>query len=337
MRTRVHVLCGLLWSVAVWQMAAFADHAGAPRETLLLMTVGAAVICLFFTAPSLPSLLVVGPIAMAGPLTALLVAAADLGRRPRPPGAAFALASMLSPDPQPQPAPPVPAGRRARAAGARAHRLAGGGRAPRPLEVGADRHAEPRDPQRPDRRRPRARRRRRPGRPPAAVARTVGRRAGRRQRPDRRAERHARHRDRRGRPPDGRLARRSTRCGMVRELTLTARPQAAAKGLELHVFVEPALEGRRAGAALADAGAGAPGARPTSQQRGEVHGARPHRGARRAPRRRIGWPSPSPTPDQASRPRSWKRRSSPSSASSAPPPACRAPASASRSPSAWWR
>jgi hypothetical protein len=52
-RTRVHVLCGLLWSGAVWQMAAFADHAGPARETLLLMTVGAAVICLFFTTPSL--------------------------------------------------------------------------------------------------------------------------------------------------------------------------------------------------------------------------------------------------------------------------------------------
>jgi CheY-like chemotaxis protein len=40
---------------------------------------------------------------------------------------------------------------------------------------------------------------------------------------------------------------------MVRELALNARPQAAAKGLELHVFVEPSLESRRAGAALADA------------------------------------------------------------------------------------
>src|SRR5215469_11170589 len=58
-RTRVHVLCGLLWSAAVWQMAAFADHAGPARETLLMMTVAAAVICLFFTTPSLPSLLLV--------------------------------------------------------------------------------------------------------------------------------------------------------------------------------------------------------------------------------------------------------------------------------------
>ena len=94
-RTRVHVLGGLLWSAAVWQMAAFADHAGAARATLLLMTVGAAVICLFFTTPHLPSLLIVGPAAMAGPLIFLF-------SRPETTGVAevawgaFALASMLS-------------------------------------------------------------------------------------------------------------------------------------------------------------------------------------------------------------------------------------------------
>jgi signal transduction histidine kinase/ActR/RegA family two-component response regulator len=94
-RTRVHVLCGLLWSVAVWQMAAFADHAGAPRETLLLMTVGAAVICLFFTTPSLPSLIVVGPAAMAGPLIFLFLRPQTTGVAQAAWGA-FALASMLS-------------------------------------------------------------------------------------------------------------------------------------------------------------------------------------------------------------------------------------------------
>ena len=72
-RTRVHVLCGLLWSGAVFQMAAFADHAGPARETLLLMVVGAAVLCLFFTTPSLPSLIIVGPAAMAGPLVFLFL------------------------------------------------------------------------------------------------------------------------------------------------------------------------------------------------------------------------------------------------------------------------
>ena len=64
-RTRIHVLSGLLWSAAVWQMAAFADQAGPARDILLLMTVGAAVLCLFFTTPSLASLIVVGPAAMA--------------------------------------------------------------------------------------------------------------------------------------------------------------------------------------------------------------------------------------------------------------------------------
>jgi signal transduction histidine kinase/ActR/RegA family two-component response regulator len=94
-RTRIHVLCGLLWSVAVWQMAAFADNAGPARDTLLLMTVGASVICLFFTTPSLPSLLIVGPTAMAGPLAALLARpeSSDLARIA---WGAFALGSMLS-------------------------------------------------------------------------------------------------------------------------------------------------------------------------------------------------------------------------------------------------
>jgi signal transduction histidine kinase/ActR/RegA family two-component response regulator len=94
-RTRVHVLCGLLWSIAVWQMAAFANHAGPARETLLLLTVGAAVICLFFTAPSLPSLLIVGPAAMAGPLVALLSSPKSSGLAQLAWGV-FALASMLS-------------------------------------------------------------------------------------------------------------------------------------------------------------------------------------------------------------------------------------------------
>jgi signal transduction histidine kinase/ActR/RegA family two-component response regulator len=94
-RTRVHVLCGLLWSVAVWQMAAFANHAGPARETLLLMAVGASVVCLFFTTPSLPSLIIVGPTAMAGPLLALMSRPESAGLAKTAWGA-FALASMLS-------------------------------------------------------------------------------------------------------------------------------------------------------------------------------------------------------------------------------------------------
>jgi signal transduction histidine kinase/ActR/RegA family two-component response regulator len=94
-RTRVHILCGLLWSVAVWQMAAFADHAGPARETLLMMAVGAAVLCLFFTTPSLPSLIVVGPVAMLGPLTFLLLRPQSASMAVTAWGG-FALATMLS-------------------------------------------------------------------------------------------------------------------------------------------------------------------------------------------------------------------------------------------------
>ncbi len=94
-RTRVHVMSGLLWSCAVWQMAAFANQAGPARDTLLLLSVGAAVICLFFTTPSLPSLLIVGPAAMTGPLVALFSSpgTSALGQAA---WGAFALASMLS-------------------------------------------------------------------------------------------------------------------------------------------------------------------------------------------------------------------------------------------------
>ncbi|MEJ0065553.1 MAG: HAMP domain-containing sensor histidine kinase [Caulobacteraceae bacterium] len=94
-RARIHVLCGLLWSVAVWQMAAFADHAGPARDTLLVLAVGAAVICLFFTTPYLPCLMLVGPAAMAGPLTAML-ARPESSSLAQMAWAAFALASMLS-------------------------------------------------------------------------------------------------------------------------------------------------------------------------------------------------------------------------------------------------
>lgn len=67
-RGRVQVMSGLLWAVAVCQMAAFADGAGGVRETLLLLSAGAAVVCIFFAAPGLLALLVTAPIAAAGPL-----------------------------------------------------------------------------------------------------------------------------------------------------------------------------------------------------------------------------------------------------------------------------
>lgn len=67
-RSRVHVLAGLLWAVAVCQMAALADGAGVARETLLLLSAGAAVVCIFFASPSLIALLITAPVAAVGPL-----------------------------------------------------------------------------------------------------------------------------------------------------------------------------------------------------------------------------------------------------------------------------
>ena len=70
-RSRVHVLSGLLWAVAVSQMAAFANGAGEARETLLLLAAGASVVCIFFSAPNLIALLVTAPVAAIGPLAPL--------------------------------------------------------------------------------------------------------------------------------------------------------------------------------------------------------------------------------------------------------------------------
>lgn len=71
LRGRVHIMSGLCWSVATAQIALFADQAGPAREPLLLISLAAAVICIFFTAPWLPSLLIVGPAVAAGPLVVL--------------------------------------------------------------------------------------------------------------------------------------------------------------------------------------------------------------------------------------------------------------------------
>jgi signal transduction histidine kinase len=69
-RGRVHLLCGLMWAGAVAQIAVFADGAGPVRETLLEAALAAAMICTFFASVWLPSLLVVAPVAVAGPLIA---------------------------------------------------------------------------------------------------------------------------------------------------------------------------------------------------------------------------------------------------------------------------
>jgi signal transduction histidine kinase len=69
-RGRVHLYCGLMWAAAVAQIAVFADRAGPVRETLLEAALAAGMICTFFASVWLPSLLVVAPVAVAGPLIA---------------------------------------------------------------------------------------------------------------------------------------------------------------------------------------------------------------------------------------------------------------------------
>jgi signal transduction histidine kinase/CheY-like chemotaxis protein len=76
-RAKVQVLGGLIWALAIAQLAVFSHFAGPAREILLLLTLGAAMICVVFTAPWLPSLLIVAPAALAGPLTALFLKPAD--------------------------------------------------------------------------------------------------------------------------------------------------------------------------------------------------------------------------------------------------------------------
>ena len=71
-RGQVHIVCGLIWAVAVAQMAAFGDGAGPARTELMLISVAAAAIVIFFTAPWLPSLLIVGMATAAGPLYFLM-------------------------------------------------------------------------------------------------------------------------------------------------------------------------------------------------------------------------------------------------------------------------
>lgn len=70
-RARVQLMGGLMWAAATAQLAAFADAAGPVRETLLMIALAAGVMCIVFTAPWLPALLVVGPAAVAGPLAYL--------------------------------------------------------------------------------------------------------------------------------------------------------------------------------------------------------------------------------------------------------------------------
>jgi signal transduction histidine kinase/AmiR/NasT family two-component response regulator len=70
-RTAMQIGGGLLWAVAVLQTSYFALGAGPYAETLLVLCAGAAAGVIFFSSPSLPSLLLVGPVAAAGPIIGL--------------------------------------------------------------------------------------------------------------------------------------------------------------------------------------------------------------------------------------------------------------------------
>lgn len=94
-RARLHILAGLVWALAIGQLALFAHFAGPVRETLLLLTLGAALICVVFTTPWLPSLLIVAPAAIAGPLLALFLGGDQDMARLALAAAALALALAL--------------------------------------------------------------------------------------------------------------------------------------------------------------------------------------------------------------------------------------------------
>jgi signal transduction histidine kinase/CheY-like chemotaxis protein len=75
-RTRIHVLGGLLWACSVVQITLLGLGAGGAREPVLLLAAGVAAVCVFFSAPCLPTLLIVAPAACAPPILALYANAA---------------------------------------------------------------------------------------------------------------------------------------------------------------------------------------------------------------------------------------------------------------------
>lgn len=70
-RARVHILSGLIWAAACASIAVFANAAGPVREPLLLVSLAASAICIFFTATWLPAILIVAPAAAAGTMIAI--------------------------------------------------------------------------------------------------------------------------------------------------------------------------------------------------------------------------------------------------------------------------
>jgi two-component system, sensor histidine kinase len=72
-RARLQMAGGLVWSLAIGQMAVFGHWAGPMREVMLLIALAAAVVAVFFSAAWLPSLLLVAPTALAAPVAALMM------------------------------------------------------------------------------------------------------------------------------------------------------------------------------------------------------------------------------------------------------------------------
>ena len=249
-RARVHILGGLIWAAAIAQLAAFADAAGPARETLLLLSLGAGMICVVFTTPWMPSLLLVAPAAMVGPLAALfsrsggdgwlaelaLVAAA----------LALALALLINGILRAQFA--LAAEREAlitqRADQAEAARRLARSKSDLMATLSDEIRngltgvaqvlcaAAGRDSR------------------IAPLAPTARRCARRRERPAIGAQHHRRRRDRRGREPDIDL-RPVDLTALIQGLMDQSQPSAAAKGLELSLHVDPELATAR-GATIAD-------------------------------------------------------------------------------------
>jgi signal transduction histidine kinase/ActR/RegA family two-component response regulator len=72
LRSKIQFGGSVLWAVAIAQTSWVAADAGPVSELLLILCAGAAAGLIFFSAPSLPALLAIGPAAAAGPVIGLL-------------------------------------------------------------------------------------------------------------------------------------------------------------------------------------------------------------------------------------------------------------------------
>ena len=91
-RAGLHLAAGLVWALAVAEIALFGVFAGPARPVILAMDVAAAVACCFFASPWLTGLLIVGPAAAASPLLAFVLS----GDRPGATAASGALALAMA-------------------------------------------------------------------------------------------------------------------------------------------------------------------------------------------------------------------------------------------------